>query len=220
MGINTRRNSFLIIGGVGIIFAFILLLQYLDPGNEEYILQTRKERKAKDDWFRTNPDSPLDDANRMVFKGLNMFEVDPAWKISGTFIPNPKFERYEMPRTNGKPEVYVIAGKINFRKDGRDFSLTAYQPNGQDSKQLFVPFRDLTSGKETYGGGRYLDLRLADNHITIDFNQAYNPYCVFDYKMICPIPPPDNNLDIEVKAGEKKYEIIMPGPVPSDSAKG
>jgi uncharacterized protein (DUF1684 family) len=212
MGINTPRNSFLIIVGVGIIFGFILLLQFLDPGIEEYILQLQKDRKAKDEWFRTNPDSPLDEANRAAFKGLHYYDIDPSWKVIATLEPSTEYQRYEMPRTNGAAEVYIIAGKLHFKKDGVEHVLTAYQPNNNDSKQLFVPFRDLTSGNETYGGGRYLDVRLLKDKVTLDFNLAYNPYCVFDMKMVCPIPPAENKLAVAVTAGEKTYDIVMPKP--------
>jgi uncharacterized protein (DUF1684 family) len=86
-----------------------------------------------------------------------------------------------------------------------DCKLTAYQPNPKDSKTFFVPFRDLTSGQTTYGGGRYIDTRLAGTKVPLDFNRAYNPYCVFNYDYACPIPPEENRLPVAVEAGEKDF---------------
>jgi uncharacterized protein len=72
----------------------------------------------------------------------------------------------------------------------------------RDSKTIFVPFRDATSGKTTYGGGRYIDTRLANDAVELDFNRAYNPYCVWNFSFACPVPPEENRLNFAIEAGE------------------
>ena len=87
--------------------------------------------------------------------------------------------------------------------------LEAFQSVGEGPGRLFVPFRDATSGRETYGGGRYLDLDVAaSGRYALDFNRAYHPYCVYDASWVCPFPPPENTLELPVTAGERLPEAV------------
>lgn len=206
MSANNRRNStFIAIGALailGLIFAFQYFLS-----DDDYMIEMKSYREDLLTMLRTDPDSPVPDSLKGKFKGLDFFEVDKAWRISSRFEKNPKFQRYNMPRTDGKFDTYIIAGWCKFRYEGKEYKLTAYQPNSKDSKSLFVPFRDATTGKESYGGGRYIDTRLVEDRVTLDFNKAYNPYCVYDYYgYACPVPPESNTLPFRVEAGEKVFE--------------
>jgi uncharacterized protein (DUF1684 family) len=207
MEINNRRNSTFIIAGVGALFAIILLFQWV-LNDDAYLIGEESFRKGRDEFFRSEIDSPLPDSLRPKFKGLDWFPVTYNFKIVADFEKNPKFEQVEMPRSAAGPEKYIRAGWLHFKIKGQDCVLTAFNPNPKDNKTLFVPFRDATTGQTTYGGGRYIDTRLADNKVILDFNRAYNPYCVYNYTFACPIPPQENTLKVAIEAGEKDWKGI------------
>jgi uncharacterized protein (DUF1684 family) len=142
------------------------------------------------------------------FKQLSYFEPDPK------FVVSAKLERFEHPTpidlatSRGLKKPYVRYGFLRFELDGTPCVLTAFRPAGSPGPDLFVPFRDATSGKTTYGAARFLDLEEpADKaaRLTIDFNQAYNPYCAYSDAYNCPMPPPENQLTVAVTAGEKAF---------------
>jgi uncharacterized protein (DUF1684 family) len=205
MDVNNRRNSSFIIAGVAVLFAIILLFQWF-LNDDSYLIEEKRYREQRDLFFKSEIDSPLPDSLRGGFKGLSWFDVDKKYRVVARFEKNPKFEQVKMPRSAAGPESYIRAGFLHFQLDGQDFLLTAYNPNPKDSKTLFVPFRDATSGKSTYGGGRYIDTRLSGDQVILDFNRAYNPYCVFNYEYACPIPPSENTLAIAIEAGEKDWK--------------
>jgi uncharacterized protein (DUF1684 family) len=108
--------------------------------------------------------------------------------------------------TSGADRKMIVAGTFQFRLQGVSHRLIAYKYLDPSIKELFIPFKDLTSGVDTYGGGRYMDLEVNNNslaEVRLDFNKAYNPYCVYNENFVCPIPPKENNLLIEIRAGEK-----------------
>ena len=206
MSAHNRKNStFIAIGALailGLVFAFQWFLQ-----DDEYMIEMKRYREDLVQMMRTDPESPVPDSLKKDFPGLDFYDIDKAWRLSAKFEKNPKFQRIKMPRTDGKFDTYIIAGWAKFRYQSKEYRLTCYQPNSEDSKSLFVPFRDATSGKDTYGGGRYIDTRLLDGRLTLDFNKAYNPYCVYDYTgYACPVPPEENTLPFGVEAGEKNFE--------------
>lgn len=204
--LNTRKNSFFIIIGVGLILIIILLFQSF--GTDNYLEEMKDFRAKQDNFIKASPESPLPDSLRGLFQGMDYFPVDKKFKVSAKFIPHGKFERIQVPRSSGGPEVYLIAGKLEFLIGKTKCTLTAYQSNPNDSKTLFVPFRDQTTKVSTYGGGRYMDVRLIEGRVILDFNKAYNPYCVYNYtKYACPIPPAENTLPVSIEAGEKDFHL-------------
>ena len=206
MSLNNRKNSSFIILGVATIMGLILLFQWV-LNDDDYLIEMKQTREKKQQMFKTDFDSPIPDSLKPLFTGIDFFPVNKSFRLNGKFKKNPKFERIRMPRTDGKYDNLIIAGWVSFRYENRDYKLTCYQPNPEDANVLFIPFRDETSGKTTYGGGRYLDLRRADDRIDLDFNKAYNPYCVYDYTgYACTLPPEENNLAIAVEAGEKTFD--------------
>lgn len=142
------------------------------------------------------------------FEGLDYFAYDSTYVIASK-IRGCKGKPFEMVTTTERKPVYRKYGHIVFELNGVKSKLNVYQPvidakNKEYGDYLFIPFRDKTSSHETYGGGRYIDITLPFNKIvTIDFNLSYNPYCAYSYRYSCPIPPVENTLNIEVKAGEK-----------------
>jgi uncharacterized protein (DUF1684 family) len=109
-----------------------------------------------------------------------------------------------MPTSTGKLRRMQRVGVLQFSFQGQSMSLGAFVEEGQEISTLFVPFADVTTGKETYAAGRYLDLHpTATGYYTIDFNKAYNPYCAYNSEYDCPFPPPSNRLKVPIQAGEK-----------------
>ncbi len=108
-----------------------------------------------------------------------------------------------MATTNGKDQVYRRFGMVHFQVDGVDTQVTLYSSAG--SQDLFLPFRDATSGKETYGAGRYLELHAHGDEVVVDFNYAYNPNCAYNPEWDCPLPPGENWLTVPIRAGEKAF---------------
>jgi uncharacterized protein (DUF1684 family) len=174
-------------------------------------------RHGRDELFRTHPQSPLSDQARTQFKGLRYFDQDPAYRLHMRVEPADAGDPLEID-TGGEDGVitYRRAGWLRFRLGGEDCRLTVFSLVGYGGG-LFLPFRDATSGNETYGGGRYLfdtvkntdglvlDLAAASPEITIDFNFAYNPSCVYDARWACPLAPRENWLTLPVRAGEKMF---------------
>jgi uncharacterized protein (DUF1684 family) len=170
----------------------------------------RLYRADKDAYFRTGPASPVPADGRASFPGIPYFPIDEAYIAEG-LVPEPysgdEPVQFEIPTTDGRLRPAQRAGVFLFEMVGHSLRLTAYRLAGTDgeaSEALFVPFLDATSGTETYGAGRYLDLEPDDDGTwTLDFNLAYHPSCVYDPRYSCPLTPPENRLAVRVEAGER-----------------
>ncbi len=175
------------------------------------VLAWEEYRKRRDEMFRHHAQSPLDSETRARFKGLGYFPYDPAWRF---VVPvSPLEDAGDDDRSTG---IELPEGALRFRKfasvsvpslPGTALSLYWLQGYGGG---LFLPFKDLTSGSSTYGGGRYLydtikgaDLGAGPDAITLDFNFAYNPSCAYSPRWICPLAPRENALPFAVEAGER-----------------
>jgi uncharacterized protein (DUF1684 family) len=164
-------------------------------------------RLDKDEFFRTMPGSPIPEAERATFAGLPYFPVDEAMVFEG--LPLEPYtgdepSNFQIPTSDGKLRPAHRAGVLRFELDGAPRQLTAYTFDGGGGESLFVPFLDRTSGTETYGAGRYLDLEPEDDGTyTLDFNLAYHPSCVYDIKFSCPLTPAENRLPVRIEAGER-----------------
>ncbi|PTM10779.1 MAG: hypothetical protein DA407_03015 [Bacteroidetes bacterium] len=168
----------------------------------------QKEQNAK---FKDATRSPLTSKDRKSFRGLDFFEYDSTFVITAELKRTPESEFFNMKTTTERLSKERIFGVLTFDIEGETYNLNIYQ--GEENMQtegfenyLFLPFLDDTNGSESYGGGRYIDLRIPEgDSITIDFNRAYNPYCVYNEKFSCPIVPRINYLPLEIKAGVKIY---------------
>ena len=190
--------------GIGLVWLYLLPGKTTEIAVDPTTYQTQlaAERSKKDEFMRTNVDSPI--PNKATFKGLTYFAPDLSFRVRASLEPFPedKREKLVIKMTDGSEEVYEKYGHANFTLAGKScrLLLLTYQ------KSLTVLFQDLTAGKESYGGGRYLDIdpKAVDNNaVTLDFNAAYNPYCAYNPTYACPLPPPENKLDMAVKAGER-----------------
>lgn len=167
-----------------------------------------KSRKEKDRILKLSPDSPIIKADRASFQGLKYFPVDLKYRLEARLEPYSNSEKIKILTSKGEQDEYIKYGALKFTIDSVECSLDAFKSTAPDvdSKRLFIPFKDATSGKETYGSGRYLELEESANKAyTIDFNLAYNPYCAYNADFSCPIPPAQNTLKVAIKAGEKNY---------------
>ncbi|HET7467722.1 MAG TPA: DUF5671 domain-containing protein [Candidatus Dormibacteraeota bacterium] len=174
-------------------------------------------RRQRDELFRTHPQSPIEPAERPIFPGLRYFDHDPTYRVHARMELGPGDELVIDTGGEDGSIKYRRVGKLVFRLNGEECSLTVLGLV-QYASGLFVPFKDATSGHETYGGGRYLfdtakdtdarvlELNAGSSDVTIDFNYAYNPSCVYSPLWACPLAPPENTLTVPVRAGERMYE--------------
>lgn len=164
-------------------------------------------RAQKDDYFATNPRSPIPEAERGTFTGLPYYAVDETLRFEGRPLEpytGGEPSDFQIPTSDGKLRPAHRAGVLTFDLGAERRSLTAYTFDGGDEESLFVPFLDATSGRETYGAGRYLDIDPdEDGTYTIDFNLAYHPSCVYDPRYSCPLTPAENRLPVRIEAGER-----------------
>lgn len=175
------------------------------PGDTEF----QKELNAE---YKDASKSPLKDKDRKNFKGLDFFKEDSSFVVKAKFVRTPDETPFEMKTTTDRLPVYVKYGVITFNLKGNAYQLNVYQNQDLNKKDgfdnyLFLPFLDDTNGEESYGGGRYIDLRIPKNdELVIDFNKAYNPYCAYNEKYSCPIVPRENYLALKVEAGVKVFK--------------
>jgi uncharacterized protein (DUF1684 family) len=164
-------------------------------------------RADKDEAFRTSGGSPIPAAERAAFAGLPYYDIDPNLVVDDLVLePYTGSEptHFQIPTSDGKLRPAERAGAFRFDLGGTPLSLTAYRMAGADDGSLFVPFADATSGTETYGAGRYLDLEPEDDGSwVLDFNLAYHPSCVYDPRFSCPLTPAENRLPVRIEAGER-----------------
>ncbi len=162
-------------------------------------------RKAKDDFFGSDHHSPLTEEQRRGFEGLKYYEENPDLSMVLEIEPYEEQEIVEMQTTTGDVAEYARYGRIAFEVNGQPAQLTVFKDS--ERGDYFLPFADATSGKETYGSGRYLELQpLGGNKALVDFNYAYNPYCAYDDRWSCPITPFENRIKLPIEAGEKNFK--------------
>lgn len=161
--------------------------------------------------YANREESPLTDEDFKTFQGLDFYPINETFIVEAQFKRTPDEKVFKMKTTGTRLPEYVKYGELSFIINGKNFKLNLYQNIDLIKKAgfedyLFLPFSDLSCGKETYIGGRYIDMRIPKgNTIIIDFNQAYNPYCAYNHKYSCPLVPLENDLAIEILAGVKKF---------------
>lgn len=168
-------------------------------------------QKNLNEEFADAKKSPLTEEDRLAFSELDFFPIDENFIVEAKFTKSTNEKSFAMKTTTDRAPLYVKYGEISFNLYGEKFKLNVYQnleliKKPGFKKHLFLPFSDLTSGNETYIGGRYIDMEIPKGKtIIIDFNQAYNPYCAYNYKYSCPIVPLENDLATHINAGVKKF---------------
>ncbi|WP_073109469.1 DUF1684 domain-containing protein [Hymenobacter daecheongensis] len=192
----------------GLLVIFGYFLQDLVLGNNQFAAGINKIRKEKNDSFRRAKNSPLTAEQRDQFDSLRYFLPDKSYVVDARLERSTKGETVQIPLTDGKTETYLRWGQARFELNGTPQQLTVLLKLDDQDGKLFLAFTDKTNGFATYGGGRYLDVAPpppGEDEVTLDFNQAYNPYCAYGGSFACPVPPQENRLAVEVKAGEKSF---------------
>ncbi|TMC81497.1 MAG: DUF1684 domain-containing protein [Chloroflexi bacterium] len=174
-------------------------------------------RQGRDDLFRSHPQSPIEPDDRPTFAGCRYFEPDPAYRVAARLQPGDGSELAIDTGGEDGAVRYRRIGKLVFNLGGQECTLTVLSLI-QYAGGLFVPFRDRTSGHETYGGGRYLfdtakdtdglvfEVKPGSSEVVLDFNYAYNASCAYSPRWACPLAPPENHLPVAVRAGEQVYK--------------
>lgn len=170
----------------------------------------QEQRRLKDSFFSSHPQSPLPPQARRGFRGLAYWPPDASLRFTLPLYEYDEKRVMLVADTGDQQRQLYRWGEFHFEIDGTKCTLQAYKSSPGDDR-LFVPFRDETTGKETYGAGRYLDLdarrhRTKDGKWIVDFNEAYNPWCAYSEGYVCPLVPPENQLPVAVRAGEQRYE--------------
>jgi hypothetical protein len=174
---------------------------------EQQVMEWRKER---DTFFKDHQRSPLLPQDKKYFKGLKYYPFDPQYVFTGEIerfnfhINNPKY--YATFLTNkGTNKRYIRYGKFQFKLHSKVYTIEIYKSILSD--MLFIPFKDETNGKGTYEGGRYIDTEILPKYkMVLDFNMAYQPSCAYNEKFVCALPPRENIMGIDIKAGEKNFK--------------
>ena len=177
---------------------------------KRYIPNLTEFQKELNASFKDVTKSPLAKNDRQNFVSLDFFDFDSSYVVKAVLIPSSKDSIFNMKTNTDRMHSYNKYGKIKFKLYENYFELSVYKDNelvtDQTDDELFLPFYDNTNGITTYSGGRYIDLKFSnDSIISIDFNKAYNPYCVYNYKFSCPIVPNVNYLALDIRAGVKDY---------------
>lgn len=204
---NMKTKNIIII----LIVAVVLVgIYYSFSGNqtsEGYIAKIEQQRKEKDNDMRSGEDSPFGDS--IEFTGLKYFPIDAKYRIDARLTEIHPRKTITLPTSDDRQKTYQEYAYAEFKLDGVENKLLILEiiDMGPYRGTLFLAFADKTSAVETYGAGRYLELKKVPGakSITLDFNEAYNPYCAYSDKFSCPFPPKENILNVEIKAGEKNY---------------
>jgi uncharacterized protein (DUF1684 family) len=192
--------------------SYIFLLLTLNLFAQDEKAQTSKEYQEElNVSFADSLHSPLTNEDRLHFDHLDFFPIDEKYIVKAKFIKLKKQKPFEMPTTTTRKPKYIKYGELHFTIDSKELVLTVYRNIDLSKRKgfkdyLFLPFLDETNGIETYGGGRFLDMKVPkSNEVIIDFNKAYNPYCAYNPEYSCPIVPLENQLAVEINAGVKKF---------------
>jgi uncharacterized protein (DUF1684 family) len=197
---------------IGIVLIAMVTIYYSFTGNgnsEAYVSSIQKMREEKDNSMRNDSDSPFANDSVNTFTGLKYYPVDAAYRIQATLTPIENKKAITLPTSDEKQKSYLEYAYAEFEMQGQRNKLLILEimDMGPYRGTLFLAFADQTSAVETYGAGRYLDIKKVPGgtSIILDFNEAYNPYCAYNDNFSCPFPPQENILDIRIEAGEKTY---------------
>jgi uncharacterized protein (DUF1684 family) len=180
-----------------------------DAAADDWRADLAQHREEKDRFLGEHPQSPLPPDARERFDGLDCYAPNPDLRFEVPLHEHDGTERVTVETTTEGEQTYLRWGEFRVTIEGETVALQAYRAD-PDEDRFWLPFRDETSGDETYGAGRYLDLdesdRTEEGDWLLDFNRAYTPFCAYSAAYECPLVPMENWLDVPVEAGEKTYE--------------
>jgi len=194
-----------------IVFAVLFVFNFCFSQSKFAKSDVGKFQKTINSEYADPKTSPLMEADLKTFKTLDFYPVNSKYFVNAKFVKAENEKVFEMKTTGTRTPKYIKYGTLYFTLDGVKLKLNVYRnidlsKTEEYKDHLFLPFSDLTSGKESYIGGRYIDLKIPKGKtIAVDFNQAYNPYCAYNHKYSCPLVPLENDLKVEIKAGVKTF---------------
>ena len=177
------------------------------PEVDTYSSEIEKHREEYKQGFLADERSPLREAD---FEFMNFYAPDEAFRCNCTFVSTPNAKPFEMSTVSGNVKIFSTYGVASCPIAGKQIQVNIYSNKQMQAMPgyrdyLFIPYKDMTSGDTTYGGGRYIDMRMGDirdGSVIIDFNKCYNPWCMYSDGYNCPIPPIENHLEVAIEAGE------------------
>ena len=190
---------------------FLLLSTIIIAQDQDFISESKAAQTELNEEYINPETSILEPEDFKNFEGLQFYPIDLKYRVEAKLVRTPDEKPFFMPTTTARLPEYVKYGEAHFTLEGKDIVLNIFkstQPYDEPGYEdyLFLPFTDLTSGDGSYGGGRYIDQRIPEgNTIVIDFNKAYNPYCAYNARYSCPIPPRENDILIRIEAGVKEF---------------
>ncbi|MBL3658015.1 DUF1684 domain-containing protein [Fulvivirga sediminis] len=199
------------------IISFLLLISHLSlfaqkNKQEDIIRGIHQFQDELNEEYANKDSSPLEKKDLRHFEGLDFFAIDTSFYIQAKFLRTPNQKPFKMATSTDRSPIYEKYGEAHFMIDTIKVVLEIYQSHDlrkteEYKDHLFLPFTDKTNGEETYGGGRYISLKIPEGDtIIIDFNKAYNPYCVYNSKYSCPLVPRQNRVSAKVTAGVKAFK--------------
>lgn len=192
-----------------ILFLFFVSEAFTQNGSKKYLAEIKQYQEELNASYRNSEESPLEPEELAAFAGLPFFPVNEKYRIKALFVRTPGSKPFKMATSTGRLPIYEKYGEAHFELDGQQLVIPIYQNHELRETEkykdyLFLPFKDKTNGDTSYGGGRYVELRIpAGDTIVIDFNKAYNPYCAYNSRYSCPIPPKENRIPLAIPAGVK-----------------
>ena len=196
------RKVFVIIAGIGAICMIALTMLNNEQGYQQRILKAREQQLYN---FQTSKNSPFATIEKP--SNLSFFEINEQFKTIAKVVPITSYQPFVLKKNDeNEQQTFVKYAYLDFSLAGKKCRLTLFQ-NEKDESDYLLPFTDQTSGKNSYGSGRFLPVQNfnINKDYVIDFNLATNPYCAYNENYVCPLPPEENHVDVAIEAGEKNY---------------
>jgi len=192
-----------------IVFIFYSCGKNYSPEEKKYISEIQKQREEKNNYMKNSPESPFNYKGKVEFHPLNYFEVNPEFVFKSKLYEFENKDTVIVYGTKGEERKAIRFGYVKFNFENKEYNVNVYKGFAKNGSEYFsIWFTDKTTNEESYGVGRYLDFdkqQDKDYVYTIDFNLAYNPYCAYSKEYSCAIPTKEDNIDIAINAGEKKF---------------
>jgi len=197
-----------------IVLFFSVVFVSCNAQNEDFVKEVQQFQYELNVHYSNASESPLTAEDLKTFKSLDFFEINAGFKVVADFKETPDTDIFEMATTTDRKPLYRKYGVATFELNGKQYELNLYQnqqfmSSVEYGNSLFLPYTDLTNSVSSYGGGRYIDVEIPavdKSTIIIDFNKSYNPYCAYNKKYSCPIVPSENNLEVKIEAGVKRFK--------------
>lgn len=197
-----------------LLFSSLFIYQFtsVDQNVLDHKTEVKEWQEEMNKSFADSLTSPLTNQDRLQFQGLNFYPINIKYQVTANFERLKNEQEFGMKTTTDRRPTYIRYGIATFKIDNKEFSINIYQnvkfaQMEKYKESLFMLFTDLSSGKQSYAGGRYIDLKIpSEGKLIIDFNKSYNPYCAYNYKYSCPIPPEEDHFDFDILAGCMKSD--------------